>query len=71
VLFTSLEDGSYMLNVMHLESGNVRSFEDCDSSVKSKKMLCSNLFMIGWQRIIVLVFLVLWNFWTRIFFFSP
>lgn len=35
-------------------------------SLVCKKMLCSNLFIIGWQCIIVLFFLVLWNFWTRV-----
>ena len=37
MLFISLEDGSYVLNVMHLESGNVRSFEDCECSVRVKR----------------------------------
>lgn len=33
MLFTSLEDGPSVLNVMHLERGNARSFEDCESGV--------------------------------------
>lgn len=61
--FRSLKDGSYVLNVVYLESTEHKELQRMkETSVKSYKMICLNLFMLTWQHTIVVVCLVLLNF---------